>query len=231
MIKLIVFDLDDTLAPIGQGTTNETAKALHLLEERGIRLAISSGKPVFYLCGFCRQLGLSNPIMIGENGGIIHYGNDLPPKHVQRNELAENTQKKIQKLHELLQNQTLYNFWFQPNDVGLTCFFKNKEEADFLRAFFKKEVSEEDLLIVYEHADSFDITPQGIDKKTSLLRVMKTLDLQAAETAAVGNGVNDYPMFEAVGLSIAIGKHSEDTADYLVNDIAEALDLLLKKTL
>ena len=80
MIKLVVFDLDGTLAELGQGVTPENLALLKKLEATGVRIAICSGKPTYYLCGFMRQLGLRAPILVGENGAVIQLGVDLPPK-------------------------------------------------------------------------------------------------------------------------------------------------------
>ena len=71
MIKLLVFDLDSTLAPIGEEMEWENVRLLRELEKKGARIAVCSGKSCDYLCGFLRQLGLSNPIMIGENGASL----------------------------------------------------------------------------------------------------------------------------------------------------------------
>ena len=66
--KLIVFDLDRTLADIGAGILPADIEALKALERKGARIAICSGKPTYYLCGFMRQVGLEQPILVGENG-------------------------------------------------------------------------------------------------------------------------------------------------------------------
>ena len=78
MIRLAVFDLDGTLAPLGKPVAPETVALLHQLENTGVRIALCSGKPTYYLCGFARQLGLADPILVGENGAVIQLGVDLP---------------------------------------------------------------------------------------------------------------------------------------------------------
>lgn len=230
MIKLVVFDLDGTLAPIGKGADERTVQGLKELEKRGIKIAISSGKPSFYLCGFCRQTELNDPILIGENGGMIQFGIDLPPRYFESFSTSKNTNSKLSELKFRIQEEIPYTIWFQPNEVGLTSFFHSEEEKLTLRKFFAENVSDKDDLIVYEHADSFDVTPKGIDKKSSLLKVQTLLNLNQDEVVAVGNGVNDYPMFEAAGFSIAIGEHDSSVATVLVNDIHQALDILLENT-
>lgn len=230
MIKCAVFDLDGTLAPIGKGADEYTIQGLKELEKRGIQIAISSGKPTFYLCGFCRQIELKNPILIGENGGMIQFGIDLPPRYFEIFSVKKDIALKLNELKMKIKEEIPYPIWFQPNEVGLTSFFQNEEEKLVLRAFFKKNVSAEDDLAVYEHADSFDVTPNGIDKKSSLLKVQALLKLKQEEIAAVGNGMNDYPMFEAAGFSIAIGEHESSVANILIKDIHQAMDILLENT-
>ena len=64
MIRLLVFDLDSTLAPIGMGIGEEELKILKILENKGVRIVICSGKTCDYLCGFVRQLELKDPVLI-----------------------------------------------------------------------------------------------------------------------------------------------------------------------
>ena len=79
-MKCIVFDLDGTLCQLGKEILPETVDMLKALEDKGNRICISSGKPTYYLVGMFRQVGLKNPIFIGENGGVIQLGVDLPPR-------------------------------------------------------------------------------------------------------------------------------------------------------
>ena len=81
---MIIFDLDSTLAPLGKGIGGKELEVLQNLEMMGVRIALCSGKTCDYLCGFLRQVGLKNPIMIGENGAVIRFGVDLPPKQYYR---------------------------------------------------------------------------------------------------------------------------------------------------
>ena len=66
MHSVLVLDLDGTTAPIGRPASARTVKLLKKLERKGYRIVFSSGKPAFYLCGFVRQLGLQEPVLIGE---------------------------------------------------------------------------------------------------------------------------------------------------------------------
>ena len=80
MYRLVVFDLDKTLCPLGKGIADENLAMLRALEKTGVRIAICSGKPTYYLCGLMRQVGLERPVLVGENGAVIQFGVDLPPR-------------------------------------------------------------------------------------------------------------------------------------------------------
>ena len=168
--------------------------------------------------------------MIGENGAVTQIGIGLPPEFYQTVSISKKKKRRLHALREQLDETMPFSIWYQPNEIGLTCFFKTKDQQQALHDFFKQTIEPDEGLIVYEHADSFDITPEGINKKESLLQLLDLLHLRIEEIAAVGNGVNDYPMFEAAGFSIAIGKHDPSCATVLVNSIEEALALLLKMT-
>ena len=79
MIKLVFFDLDGTLAPVGLPCPRRCAEMLKRIRASGVRLAVCSGKPVAYLNGFARQIGITDLIMCGENGLTFQFGVDLPP--------------------------------------------------------------------------------------------------------------------------------------------------------
>ena len=67
MLKAAVFDLDGTLCAVGKAILPETLALLEQLQRRGVQLALSSGKPIYYLCGLLRQTGLRDVILMGEN--------------------------------------------------------------------------------------------------------------------------------------------------------------------
>ena len=79
-LRLAALDLDGTLAPVGRGIAPQTVRMLRELEARGVRIALCSGKPVYYLCGLLRQVELRRPLLLGENGAVFQEGIDLPPE-------------------------------------------------------------------------------------------------------------------------------------------------------
>ena len=209
MIKLIVFDLDNTLAPVGKGILPETIQMLKEIEKSGIKIAICSGKPTFYTCGVMRQVELDDPILIGENGAVIQFGVDLPPRRYEVQKYSKEAKETIRFLRQKIEEAMPY-VWFQPNEIGLTPFLTEQEEFDTVNKILEDYKDQVNDVIVYEQADCFDITPNGITKKSGIENLAKMLGVLSEELIAVGDGINDYPMFEYAGMAFGINVKDEE---------------------
>lgn len=226
MYKLIVFDLDGTLAKLGKGIVPEDLARLRALEYAGARIAICSGKPTYYLCGFMRQVGLGAPVLVGENGAVIQMGVDLPPRDYFVAPYSQAAKRSIRLLRDALE-QNVPGMWYQPNEVGLTPFPRDDAEFGAVQRVIDALSPQLQDVIVYRHCDSFDITPNGITKKSGLARLGALLGIAPQETIAVGDGVNDYPMFEYAGLAVGVNVQDESRVDVNFTSAHEALDFLL----
>lgn len=227
MIKLAVFDLDNTLAKLGEGILPEDVALLCRLEARGVRIAICSGKPTYYLCGFMRQVGLKEPILIGENGAVIQFGVDLPPRTYEILPHSDAARETIRFLREKF-DALLPGLWYQPNQVGLTPFPASEEEFDILARCLAENRDMVRDVTVYRHVDTYDITPNGITKFDGLKRLGELLHIPPEQTAAVGDGVNDYPMFDYAGCRVGVNVAEEGRVDHNFTSASRALNHLLK---
>ena len=223
MIKLIAFDLDLTLAPVGGPTEYENVLRIRRLEKEGIRIAVCSGKSTYYLSGFLRQFGLKNPVMVGENGCVIHFGADLPPEYYNVIPITENAFNALRKIRSFIE-KTYPDIWFQPNITAVTPFPTSAEQFDTINAFLEENKNEFCDIDVYRHFDSFDILPHGISKKTGLAAVCERLKIGADEVITMGDGTNDYSMFEFSKYSIGINLADSTRATVNVKNLSEALD-------
>jgi len=226
MYKLVAFDLDNTLAPVGKSISPGDLELLRRLERRGVRIALCSGKPTYYLCGFARQLGLDAPILVGENGGVIQFGVDLPPKQYYTLPCSAGAKRSIELLQDAIVKR-LPEMWFQPNITALTPFPTCQGDFDAIEAAISS--LGDDLLdvTVYRHFDSYDIMPNGITKGSGLAYLGSLLNISAEKTAAVGDGVNDYPMFDYAGLSLGVSLKEPDSADINFETSTQMLEYLL----
>lgn len=225
MHKILVFDLDGTLAELGKGIAHDNIQRLFQLESKGYRIAVCSGKPTYYLCGMLRQVGLKDPILIGENGATFMFGVDLPPKTHMVYPYCDLAKQQLTSLKLALDAVLGDSVWYQPNEVGLTPFPPNQACFDKIQRILDKSCISE--LAVYRHCDSFDIVPACISKANGLAHLARYLGLKATDFIAIGDGVNDLPMFAYADISIAIGNAVSYAATHSFDTIDQALEYLL----
>lgn len=80
----------------------------------------------------------------------------------------------------------------------------------------------------------FDITSEHATKHTATLEYIKTQGLKKDEVVAIGNDFNDYPLFTAVGYSIAMPdspKELKEIASYVIEDGNQGIVPALKHIL
>ena len=235
MHKLLVFDLDGTLAAVGKGMKTEDAEKLIALENCGYQIAICSGKPTYYLCGFIRQLGLKEAILVGENGAVFQFGIELPPKRYEVYPHSESAKAQKHMMKSLIDREFGNKIWYQPNEVALTPFPKDKETFEELQKLINEKMPFLDELLVYRHIDCFDLSPQNINKYNGLEYLAKLMGLSAKDVVAVGDGVNDIPMFAFADISIGVGKMfsenelAREKTDYFFEEIGQVLDFIHKE--
>ncbi len=225
MVKLAAFDLDSTLAGLGKGVPPEDVELLRELEGMGTSIALCSGKSVDYLCGFMRQLGLRHPILMGENGAVIQIGVDLPPKVFRVLPYSDDARDSILRLREAI-TRRLPRIWFQADMVGITPFPVTDEETEIVaRCIEDCDLKDVD---IYRHCDSFDIVPKGTSKGRGLRYLCELLDIDISDAAAIGDGVNDYPMFDAAGIALGVNVLDKTKVDRDFASAGEAIRFLMK---
>lgn len=226
MYKLVIFDLDETLAPTGYGISPENLEILKKISSK-TQVAVASGKPVYYLCGFMRQVGIRDCIFIGENGSTFQFGVDLPPQVHGFHPLAENAREALAILKSEI-TAAVPGIWYQPNEVAVTPFPKKQEEFDIIDACLEKNRELTEFVTIYKHFDSYDILPKGINKSTGAENLGRRINILPEETIAVGDGVNDYPMFEYAGLSVGVNVENPEKVDNSFDNISDALNYVLE---
>ena len=219
----VSFHVEKTEPEIGKEILPEDIVELHRLEDSGYRIAVCSGKPTFYLCGFMRQVGLKNPILIGENGAVFQFGIELPPRVYFRYPCSEMALRQLRRMREMIDEICRDDVWYQPNDVALTPFPKKESAFDKIQELVDTHMEELSRLHVYRHSDSFDIVPENISKHNSLALLTQKLSMSAQQVIAYGDWTNDIPMLEFADLSVKIGRRLNYGADYTFDTIGEAL--------
>ncbi|MBQ6381683.1 MAG: HAD family phosphatase [Clostridia bacterium] len=222
MIKLAVFDLDGTLCDYGKGVLAEDIALLKQIAAAGVKIAICSGKPVFYLCGFCRQLGLEDVILIGENGGSMQFGIALPPTKFYTLSIPQETKKRI-AFFESAVKKAVPGIWCQPNEIEFSPFPQTPEEFAAIENIIAAHPEQLTGITLIRHPDCFDFIPEDIHKGNALKSLAKELALSPDEMLAVGNAENDYPMFDFCGTAIGINMKDESKVNHNFPNLTTAL--------
>lgn len=225
-IKLLVFDLDSTLAPIGKGMGEKELKLFRRLDQLQIPIAVASGKTCDYLCGFLRQVGLKNPIMIGENGAMIRFGVDLPPREHYQIPISKEAKESLHRVREILE-ENFTDLWYQPNLTQVTPFPKDKAGLDKIAECIKVHEHQLQDILIHRQSDCFDFVPRGMDKAVGISYVLEKMNLTWDQVMVIGDGVNDYGMFEKAGIRLGVKVKEEERVDYNFDSTEKMLSYLL----
>ena len=223
MIKLIFFDLDNTLAPVGLPIPDDCLCRLKELYASGIKMAVCSGKPVAYLNGFARQAGLPGIIMCGENGLTYQFGSDLPPVLSGHFPVEKSVMLSLEDVKNGFSERFEGKYWCQKNEFEFTPFPFREEYFPPMAEYLREKVKGTKLKVYYQ-PDCFDVLPDGIDKGSALVNVCGLLGIDTRDTVTVGDHINDYPMFEKSVFSVGISLPDRTKALFSVSSLAEALD-------
>jgi len=225
---LILFDLDGTLAPLSKPIPKEALRSMLALQDQGHEIGIASGKPLYYLTGLCRQAGLRNVWLIGENGAALQKDVALPPRERLRLPLSETTVLACEQIKADATAKFANRIWFQPNEVAVTIFFDTEATQEEVRIWLEAKQTwlERHQLIVFPHNDSFDISPAHIDKGKAIRVLLDYLDIRQESSIAVGDTWNDLPMFDVCAKSIAIDLPDATMTEYHVTDLSAAFDCI-----
>lgn len=223
MKKLLVFDLDGTLCPFNRPMEHTTIDTLRKLEAEGYRIAICSGKPVYYLTGFARQIGLEAPVLAGENGGTVQFGIVMPNKTTYDYPVSDAAREQLEMVRKAIDARLSEDeIWYQPNRAEVTPFVSDVSQLDIIGEI--ADSLELPDLVVYRHIDCYDFIPVNINKGNGVKFIAELVGAEMEDVIAFGDAINDIPMFEVAGTSVLIGNGLDYEADYRFDNITDALN-------
>jgi HAD superfamily hydrolase (TIGR01484 family) len=227
-MKMVIFDLDGTLAQQGEPVDPQACAVLLSLERHEIQVVLCSGKPTYYLVGLARQIGLRDVAFIGETGYAVQVGTQLPPKAYHEWNIAPETRSFLSGVADSIRREVA-NVWFQPNQGSVTAFFYDENGRARLQHLLEKLVAGRDDVVLFRQPDCFDVTP-GVTKADGIRWLLSWSGLSADDVVYVGDAENDQPAFDLVACSIAIDPGKKLRARYHVQSLSEALQHVVKIT-
>ena len=242
-IKIIFFDIDGTLLPVGQPDLPEkTRQALLRLKERGILLCIATGRSPTELPRF---EGVAFDAWVTFNGSLCYsetetiFSNPIPQKDVQqiiRNARSLGRPVSVATRDGLYANgvdRDLADYYAIVHlELAASPDFGEAARGDVYQLMLG--CREKDYPAIVAGAPgakvaawwdrAADIIPSNGGKGVSVGKMLEYFGLDRSEAMAFGDGNNDIEMLQAVGTGVAMGNASAQlkaVADAVCGDVTE----------
>lgn len=199
-IKLVISDFDRTFTDESLSVAPELARAIRLIEGKGIGFSIVSGRNYDFLLEFCRELDGLVDSFVAENGCLGHFQGK---KYV----LGDSRRRD-----ELLGRLERLGVPYGHGEVIVAV------EAQYEKGL--KEALERlgGAFHVIRNVDSLMILPAGISKSSGAAWLSRMYGVSQNETAAIGDAENDVAFKDSCILLGAVSNAIPDmkaAADYV----------------
>lgn len=248
-IKLLVFDLDDTLLNSKEMVSERNRQAILNCSRQGMKIGYITTRSPRKIGVFLK--GLPCDCIANYNGAIIYADNMLIEENVIKYENAINYIKNVTEIAPgigicayfepycykdknirsyIAQEILEYDLFTAPhhNFQRIRLFFNGYENIDF-----SKYMSSD--MQYHKSQDSAVISNRLVDKGNALNSLTHYFGIDKEETISFGDNTNDIPMLRASGTGVAMGNavsQLKDIADYITlsNDedgVAEYIETYL----
>jgi len=238
--KLIALDMDATLLNKEKIITENTETALIKAQQKGVKVAIASGRMPFGVAKYAKQLQLEKfgGYCICFNGGLIldNNGEIIYKKYIDKKYLkiackeVEDTDITVivHRKDGLFGNRNTNGFTeIAPQTVNapLTQVDNLPEYIDWnfhkilfvgelekLKALREKLVNKysDELEIVFSSPWFLEAMPKGVDKGSALKVICEKSGVDISRAIACGDNFNDEPMLKVAGLSVVMSNGEEE---------------------
>ncbi|GAB2023163.1 Cof-type HAD-IIB family hydrolase [Pseudolactococcus yaeyamensis] len=241
-IKIIFFDIDDTLRVKETGFMPETMpRVFETLHQKGILTGIATGRN---LCGVVPEIRALKPdFMVTANGAYVVdkleqaiYQHALPPKVV--SDLVDWLEAASSEYVFYGADQVVASGWSDTMRTAIAPFYgqlpldpdyhlthdiyQMETMSEHEEQLVLPEKLAENVRLVRWHEHSSDIVPITSSKAVGVLRVLEQLGLGVENVMNFGDELNDVELFELGGLSVAMKvSHPEilEMADYITDAV------------
>ncbi len=223
--KAVVVDVDGTITDGYPVLDFDAASVLRNIERQGIRVVLASGRAAWELYSLSMFLGLCR-IAVGENGAVVLNKDPMTLKM-----LADSWEplRALAYLEKNLQGVKVKRTLPRFTEVVL----ERSPEVELVR----KSILESGIPVkVLDSGYAYHVVCQHVEKSLGVKEALKILEIDPAETVAIGDSETDVSLFDLCGLGISVGNGDEEAkrrADYVTRGfggqgLVEAIDYALE---
>jgi Cof subfamily protein (haloacid dehalogenase superfamily) len=243
MKKIVFFDIDGTLLDHDKNMPSSTKQAMNLLKEKGVFVAIATGRAPFMFTSLIKDLDIDS--FVSFNGQFVVFENEViyknPLNQMHLEDLSktahdnghplvymnEKTMKATIKQHPFV--ETSISSLMMPPPTEDATFYVDREiyqsllfcEKEQEQLYFKKYPQFD---FIRWHQYSIDVLPKGGSKAEGIKKMIARLGFEIQDVYAFGDGLNDLEMLKAVGTGVAMGNgvpEAKEVADLITTDVTE----------
>lgn len=247
MKKAVFFDIDGTILDEKNYIPDSTIEAIHKLQEHGNYAFLCTGRSKAFVKNEA-LLAIGFDGIISGCGTMIEFHDEI----LYYKKLAYDEIKKtitfLKEHHVAVIMEGRFQLFVDEDDFGSDMYVVRlrqeigKELVPITGNEDRWEVSkfscateradldvvrkglEKDYELLIHDIPVMEIVPKGCSKGKGILKVCKQLGIAVEDTYAIGDSVNDLPMFEVAGHSIAMGNANESVkqkASYVTDTLHE----------
>lgn len=244
-VKIVFFDIDNTLYDQDKSVPESTAEAVGELQKKGIITAIATGRAPFMFDRLRKQLDIHSFISFNGSHVVCQdepvFKNPFPKPALQKLENESSglgrplvfLNEKTMRIDSTLNSQVKASmaslklniplpeedrsFYINHDIYQALLFYSEQDDASYL----EKEPLDS-FSYVRWHKYAVDVIPQKGSKASGIRKLLKKLNLSADEACAFGDGNNDIEMLSFVGTGVAMGNavdRAKGAADFVTRPV------------
>lgn len=248
MIKLVVTDIDGTIYTPEKGITNEVKHCIQNLTQKGVHVAIATGRTYGSAKWIADNVGIECPLICYQGGLVKTYeGNIIDVKYLNEKiarEIIEDFRKRNIHLNVYIEDK----LYVEEDDDYIKDYIGDKgidyykvdsfDELDFSKlnkmlainydSKFIDELIDElqkrypQIYVVKSFAYFCEIANKEATKGNAIKILADLYGITTDEVLAIGDNNNDIEMVETAGVGVAMGNGTEEIkkrADFVTDNV------------
>lgn len=242
--KIVFFDIDGTLlSEVTRKIPESAITAIHRLQKNGHLAFINTGRALSFIDKEIFDIKFDG--LLCGCGTFISYHNEIILHHKFSKTMCMNIVKLLRKykidavlegkdksygdVYDKINTQIFrdfvadfkhpYDTW-EAKDLSFDKFFLYSDDSKSMEQF-QKEL-ENEIIFIDREKGFFEAVPKEFSKATGIKEIADFLSVDLKDTIAIGDSNNDLMMFEAAGISIAMGNAPENIknkVDFVTTDV------------